>query len=618
MASGTSSTLDALAAKAANIFNKHDQGYKIIPQHSTTYGPTFERRSRLRTSYTGRSHSHDSEDGFDRRAAARSRFRSLVTRPRPSRSTDSQNEDELASHMGSLSLRKVVSNTNNTPTLLQSMEPLLPQQHPQHNGCRDKDRNGNTTYSTQYSDEQQIPLDLSPTGSQTAIYAQDSPNKPPRIENTDAGAKPKGLLQSGATPQEELPVETEASHLHTHQDHTQAKGKPLTPVVELDADDQDDDKLIQDLEKSKLLIDSNQQMYEQVTHGLRMELDRQKHMNRELEEELISCEKENDSLRKENELLQEEMTKDRELRDLLTLDLRDKKELQSQKDSLANDLSAMGDTLKRQQKEASNALQEAKERIRDLERDLDSSNMQLSAQQRLADRLRDKMGRIRSSAAQVAGRVPRLERTASSLSLLSDREEVLMMDQQDDTQAHSDKEKLAEGKAPNRHELNDMKKMMSQLHWPKKSNFPTFSQYLGAITNTITTIKSQGVLPEVIALFLNNHLMASPLAAEYSVHAACHDGNTIEGILEALKGCDNSYFLSKEEQFSRLVIGASESAIGYMKRLETAFSKLMTHDPVHTTAKNRRVKEQFLLDCKSGVFPRGKQKSSSTTQILRR
>ena len=245
-------------------------------------------------------------------------------------------------------------------------------------------------------------------------------------------------------------------------------------------------------------------------------------------------------------------------------------------------------------------------RIRQLEKELDTTNTQLDTQQKLADKLKGRIDRIRSSAARVANRNPLIQRSNSSLSLASDQDEVLLMDQMSTTHTHAEQEQPSTARAPDRHQLNDMKKTMAQLQWPKRASFPSFDQYLGAINNTISTIRAQGVLPDIIALFLNNHLMASPLAAEYSVHAACHDANTIEGILEALKGCDSSYFLSKEEQFSRLMIGSNESAIGYMKRLETAFSELMTHDPINITAKNRRLKQQFFTGLEKRGFPKRK------------
>ena len=210
--------LDALAAKAATIIGTHEIRSSDITQQFASSRPAFERSSRL-TSYhaRGRSRSSDSNDSNIMHSKARSRSRSLTARLAPSKSADSQNESELISQMNGLSIRKTVSNTDNTSTLFQSMEPCFPQSLP-HNAriSTEYSNSRNAHISTEYSndhnahiptehrnghkgfdqhnslisfaqcDEPQEPLDLSPTGSQIIVFPQNNlPEKQPRLQSPD-------------------------------------------------------------------------------------------------------------------------------------------------------------------------------------------------------------------------------------------------------------------------------------------------------------------------------------------------------------------------------------------------------------------------------------------------
>ena len=620
MATSKSNKLDALQAKATAVVSKAN--HREVKDSFYTPRSTFQRRSRFTSSYTkGRSYSSDSNDSTQSKARSRSRSLSAA-RHRPLETTDPRGENELVSNMRDLTLHKSASNSDHTPSLLESMQPMLPPvvnerlSHERHTPPQPDPRKSKS------------PVDVA-GGDPNASRDPFTPSPPPGFQDETYPVLPSGLDEQyglGTNPDSALefgnddpltnqpidddPVDDTQLYLHAPQTHTVARNKPLTPVVEFDADadEREDDEFIQGLDRSGVGIDELIAGYEQRAHRDHTRIQRLEHVNREHEEDIMKYEKKNEELeglQKEVKLLHRKLAKSRDMQDYLTLENRDKKELEKQNEALTRDISVLNEDLKRLQENSSSALREAKQKIRGLEKELANSNTQLGSQQQLINRLKGRIDRFRSSAARVANRNPLIERSTSSLSLASDQDEMLVMDQRSDTHLHTHTEKEGSGAtgAPDRHQLNDMKKTMSQLQWPKRATFPSFDQYLGAVNNTISTIRAQGVLPDIIALFLNNHLMASPIAAEYSVNVARHGGDTIEGILEALKGCDTSYFLSKEEQFSRLMIGSAESAIGYMKRLETAFSELMTHDPINITAKNRKAQTTVFHWVREARFP---------------
>ena len=104
------------------------------------------------------------------------------------------------------------------------------------------------------------------------------------------------------------------------------------------------------------------------------------------------------------------------------------KQKQIQQDSLTKDLTAMRETLKGQE----STLIQAGEKIRNLRKELDVADEELGSQKRLANRLKNRVDRFCSSAAKVAEHNPLMEKAASSLSLTSSGEQVLLIEQLSD------------------------------------------------------------------------------------------------------------------------------------------------------------------------------------------